>query len=402
MRTLTLCSLLLLAALPHPAVADPVLAVTYFDAHSVRPDLEPLGRGVADMLMTDLQQGRGVRVVERNRLNEILGELSLQRSQYIDEATAQKLGRGLGATAVITGSMTMALEGMRIDARVVDVETGEVVLAVQATGTEEAFFELEREVAGKILQGLAIEHDPEALATRENLTLEQALAGAQRIDEADLAYVERLQALRVYKNKRLIRRATTFTTYTSSSDGSSSSSTTMTWVVEDGGGTPLGPYLFAKRMGDTEVMEQIELEAKRGTAGTLILLGTSLTLFGVGLPTMIVGIQAQVDAVDYDDLGPTPADPRAVLGTISVVTGAAMLAFFHWPAAIAQARAKWVANFYTPERADELIRQYNDEVGDELGLSREDILQMDLQTRRPALTVRPVLAFGWTGLAGRF
>lgn len=394
--------LLVTFLLAGPASAQTVLAVTYFDAHSVRPELEPLGRGVADMLITDLQQGRGVRVVERNRLNEILGELALQRSQYIDEATAQQLGRGLGATAVVAGSMTMALEGMRIDARVVDVETGEVLLAVQATGSEEAFFELERQLAGQILDGLAIEHDPAALATREDLTLDQALAGARRIDEADLAYVERLAALRVYKSKRLIRRATTFTTYSSSSDGSSSSSTTMTWVVEDGGGTPLGPYQFAERMGDSAVMAQLEREQRQGTAGTLVLLGSSLTCVGVGLPMMVVGIRAQVEDYDYGGDGPDPADPRAVIGTITMATGFGMLAFFHWPIAIAQQRAAWVANFYTPEQADELIREYNDRVGEELGLDREDILQMDLHSRRPSITIQPVFSLGWTGVTGRF
>jgi len=377
--------------------------VTYFDAHSVRPELEPLGRGVADMLMTDLQQGRGVRVVERNRLNEILGELALQRSQYIDEATAQKLGQGLGATAVVTGSMTMALEGMRIDARVVDVATGEVVLSVQATGAEEEFFDLERQVAGKILEGLAIEHDPESLSTREGLSLDQAVAGARRIDEADLAYLDRLGALRVYKTKRLIRRSSTFTTYSSSSDGSSSSSTTMTWIVEDGGGTPLRPLQFAERMGDTAVMEQIEQEQRQGTAGTLVMLGAGLGCLGSGIPMMAVGIRAQVDAVDYSDSSYNPGpDPRTVIGMSTMITGAVLLAMFHWPAGIAQARANWVANFYTPEQTDELIRQYNDQVGEELGLSREDVLQMDLQTRRPRITVQPFVAVGWLGVSGRF
>jgi hypothetical protein len=150
------------------------------------------------------------------------------------------------------------------------------------------------------------------------------------------------------------------------------------------------------------VLDQLELERTRGTAGTLILLGTSLGCIGIGIPTMAVGIRAQVDATDYDDLGPSAPDPRTVIGMTSMLTGTVMLAMFHWPAGIAQARSNWLANFYTPEQADELIREYNDRTGEELGLSREDILQLDLQTRRPQIQVVPFVAVGWAGLSGRF
>lgn len=57
---------------------------------------------------------------------------------------------------------------------------------------------------------------------------------------------------------------------------------------------------------------------------------------------------------------------------------------------------------HTPEEADELVREHNDELGEELGLDRQDVMQMDLQSRRPAIRVLPALSFGYVGVVGVF
>lgn len=52
-----LCLMIAITVAAPATAGEHVVTVTYFDAHSVDPDLEPLGRGVADMLITDLQRG---------------------------------------------------------------------------------------------------------------------------------------------------------------------------------------------------------------------------------------------------------------------------------------------------------------------------------------------------------
>ena len=61
-----------------------------------------------DMLVTDLtQKGRGkFRMVERERLEEVRGELAFQQSGEVDTATVQKLGKLLGVKYMITGKVT--------------------------------------------------------------------------------------------------------------------------------------------------------------------------------------------------------------------------------------------------------------------------------------------------------
>jgi len=378
---------LVLVLLPLQASAgDLVLAVTYFDAHTIRPEIEPLGRGIADMLMTDLQRGRGVRVVERTRLAAVLGELELGRSQFIDEATAQKLGRGLGATAVITGSLTSSMEGLRIDARVVDVASGEVRLAVQSTGTEEQFFDLERDVALQILEGLAVEHDPEALGQREGFTLEQALAGSRRIDEADMAYLDRLEALRIYKTRRLRRDTLSFSTMTTNGSGGATMSSVVTWTVYDGGGSPLDALAFAGLVGDQGTIDLIHKHRRQGVGAAITMIALTGVGFGVGIPLM----------ADHSSRG------ALIAGTVFLVTGGVCGSLLPIAIYASTQRGKFIARYYTPEQADEHIREYNDELGEELGLDRQDVMQMDLQSRRIRVRVLPVLSLGFVGAVGVF
>ena len=90
---LSLCLATLLAA------ADvPVVSVMYFDNNTKDPELEFMGKGLTDLLITDLVAFDGIRVVERTRLQEVLKELDFEQTKYVDKKTAAKLGQVLSAT----------------------------------------------------------------------------------------------------------------------------------------------------------------------------------------------------------------------------------------------------------------------------------------------------------------
>ncbi len=123
------------------------VAVLYFDNNTGDREFDVLKKGMADMLITDLSQQRGVTVVERSRLQALLAELKLQKSRYINKKTAVKLGRGLGASHAITGSFTGYKSKVRIDVRLLSVSTGKVLAAKQVTGKKSEFFDLEQQLA---------------------------------------------------------------------------------------------------------------------------------------------------------------------------------------------------------------------------------------------------------------
>ena len=142
-----------------PAGAN-TLAVTYFDNHSTIPEYDPLGRGLADMLITDLSVVEGVTVVERARLNELLGEIELADTAFVNPATAARMGKGLGAGKILTGAFVAFDPQIRIDARLVDVETGAVDGSWEVTGATSEFFLLEKELATAIVMSMDVTLSP--------------------------------------------------------------------------------------------------------------------------------------------------------------------------------------------------------------------------------------------------
>jgi len=154
-RLAPLAALLTLAsAAPARAADPPTVAVAYFDDNTGEPTLAPLRKGLADMLITDLAAIGSIRIVERERLNAVLAELELAQGTFIDPATAQKLGRGLSARYILTGAYTVSGEDMRLDARVVEVESGKVAAAEKVEGPKSAFFALEKELVDVLVKTL--------------------------------------------------------------------------------------------------------------------------------------------------------------------------------------------------------------------------------------------------------
>jgi TolB-like protein len=133
-----------------PPAARPTVAVLLFDTGGKQADLEPLREGLAQMLITDLAERPEIRVVERTRLEAIMDEQRLARSGKVDGASAARLGKLLGARALVLGSFFELAGTLRVDARVVEVETGRVVRSVGVNGPATDFWALERDLASKL------------------------------------------------------------------------------------------------------------------------------------------------------------------------------------------------------------------------------------------------------------
>lgn len=183
MRFLLVVTLL---SLPTWAARDLTISVLYFDNDTGTPELEPLKKGLADMLTTDLAQLPGVSVVERDRLQTILEEQRLTRSRFFDPTSAVAAGKLLGATHVVTGSMTAADPQLRLDIRLIDVRTGKVIVTGQVTGPSGNLLELEQQLVRRFASGLAV---PEKGLVTGKASLAALLAysrGLDAVDQGDL------------------------------------------------------------------------------------------------------------------------------------------------------------------------------------------------------------------------
>ena len=128
-----------------------------------------LGKGVATMLVSELAQNGTYTVMERAQLDRVLSEQNFQQGERTDASSAAKLGRLLGVDAIIIGSITQFQRedkninlGMRretkatvsIDARIVQIGTGEILGVAQGRGeSKRAHFTSEEEDRARDLRG---------------------------------------------------------------------------------------------------------------------------------------------------------------------------------------------------------------------------------------------------------
>ena len=119
------------------AQAKPVIAVLPFDNNSIgkdRADFDGIGRGMADMLITDMAQNASITVVERERIQALLTEQNLVKSGTIDPQTAIRLGKMIGAQYMITGGFMSDGRGTYVlTARAINVEKSTIVNPVRLT-----------------------------------------------------------------------------------------------------------------------------------------------------------------------------------------------------------------------------------------------------------------------------
>jgi len=151
--SLILFSLFLCSSYSQALAASETIAILPFANNSFtdHAKYEPLGPGLSAMLMTDLvQYAPDLKVIERQKLAAVLKEVALGQTGVVDMATGVEAGRILGAANIAVGSFTVLGSQVRLDARIVRVETSEVLGAESIMGTSDSLLFLEQQLAQKI------------------------------------------------------------------------------------------------------------------------------------------------------------------------------------------------------------------------------------------------------------
>ncbi len=143
--------------------SKPTVAVLYFNNSAIgaaHDELQPLSKGIADMLIGELAANPGLRVVERDQIQKVLEEQKLSTDGKVDNETAVRVGKLVGAHYMVTGGFVTDRSGrMRFTARVFKTETSEIVFPAAGgptgvvNGKIEDFMELVVQLAAKINDG---------------------------------------------------------------------------------------------------------------------------------------------------------------------------------------------------------------------------------------------------------
>ena len=174
----------------HPYARRYLVAVMQIENHAVEKDAEPFLESVRSILITELISSGRLRLIERDRVDVIVREQVLGKTGLIETDSAMKVGRLLGAQAVLlarvnalkieknattfgdarASSLTIQAS---LDARLIHAETGEILAA-----SEERFTDTSREfragqddirtgnIDRKVLVGHVLENGARALARK--------------------------------------------------------------------------------------------------------------------------------------------------------------------------------------------------------------------------------------------
>ena len=129
-----------------------VISVLPFEDRTKKSELAWMSKGVPDLLVAALAGNPALTVVHRTRTEEVVREQIFQLSGQVEEESAVKVGRLVGATLLVTGSVSVIGTQTRIDGQLIGIERGTVLATAEAEGPLTDLSTVAKQFVAKVLQ----------------------------------------------------------------------------------------------------------------------------------------------------------------------------------------------------------------------------------------------------------
>ena len=106
------------------------------------------------MIITDLSQIRSLTVIERIRVQYLMEEMALARTDLVNTGTAPKTGRLLGAENLVVG--TLESGSIVSETSIASTVEKDVIATFPIAEEQENFFKLQKQIVANILKALNI------------------------------------------------------------------------------------------------------------------------------------------------------------------------------------------------------------------------------------------------------
>lgn len=134
------------------------VAVLYFINQEQDPEWEPLSKGLAEMIITDLGKVKQLKIIERVKLQKLIEEMNFGYNDLADPNTFPRFGKLLSARTLINGAFTLpGGTDVLLTSNISDVTQSKLFEASRFSGKLQNIFNLEKDIITNILDQLGIE-----------------------------------------------------------------------------------------------------------------------------------------------------------------------------------------------------------------------------------------------------
>lgn len=133
------------------------IAVLYFVDSDQTMEGEALSKGLAEMLAYDLSTIKGIKVIDRIKVQKLLEEMQLGVSAFTDPNALPRFGTLLSARTLVSGGFTIAGNEIHITTSMADVDNAKSYEADKYSGELNNIISIEKDIALGILEQLGIQ-----------------------------------------------------------------------------------------------------------------------------------------------------------------------------------------------------------------------------------------------------
>lgn len=178
------------ATLSREPVTGNAVAVLPFRYVGTNEELKPVGRGLTQLMISDLGKLSQLRLLEREQVQALVDEMSMTEAGRVDPATGARSGRLLRAARVLQGSVqdNAARSELKVDATVVDAKDAKVIATGTGQDKLQELFALQKQILFRLVEQMGITLTPadrRALSERPTADLQAFLAYSRGLESED-------------------------------------------------------------------------------------------------------------------------------------------------------------------------------------------------------------------------
>ena len=158
---------------------------------------QPLSKGLAEIMITEMSHVQALRVVERRKLQSLMDELKLSQTGSVSGESSVQVGKMLGAQHLVFGGYIVDMnKKIRIDVRIIEVETGLTLKAEQVTGKADKVLDLVKKLCKKVLEDLNVsmtKDEEKSLDQSNKVDMQAVMYFSQGLDYEDMEQWEKAE-----------------------------------------------------------------------------------------------------------------------------------------------------------------------------------------------------------------